>query len=266
MGIYHSLRDRFRAAMPEAVYSHLRPVGLRLALPNVLFSFRCDPGLANYHINISERHRYIYFEVPKTGCSTVKATLQQLELLDSDRNPPANVHDRAASPLLCPSDLKSSFARILGDGSYFRFAFVRNPYTRALSCYLNKFIGNAAERQRLAPQLGLDPAGNIEFRHVLQRIAEQPTSRMDGHWAPQADLLAPDLIQYDFIGRFEGLDNDLRDVLNRLGVTIEPERRGYTSNANRRTEEFYDGASVDLVQSIYRCDFEIFEYPLKFPP
>lgn len=42
-----------------------------------LFGFDLDD--INYLINISPKYKYIYFETPKVGSSTIKKTLQKLK-------------------------------------------------------------------------------------------------------------------------------------------------------------------------------------------
>jgi hypothetical protein len=84
-----------------------------------------------YGVNISLTHKYIYVATPKCGCSTILLTLQRIELDDPNfqRSDFEDLHLRRFSPLLDPKQV-GSFRRLLDDQNYFKFCFVRHPYTR----------------------------------------------------------------------------------------------------------------------------------------
>src|ERR1700722_16343751 len=106
------------------------------------------------HVHYSSRYRYLYVDTPKVACSTIKYTLQCAELgqqATTRTNPiPArygysssllDIHDRRKSPLRWPGDAYElqEFVRT----SRFAFCFVRNPFSRTLSAYLDKIAGDA---------------------------------------------------------------------------------------------------------------------------
>ena len=87
-------------------------------------------SMLSYGVHISLRHRYIYVETPKVACTTIKLALQRLEWGDSDYYPDNMevIHLRECSPLLTPRQILS-FPSALKNPYYFKFCFVRNPYT-----------------------------------------------------------------------------------------------------------------------------------------
>lgn len=62
---------------------------------------------------------FLYYETPKVACSTIKRKLQQVEA-ETPENVPSNVHD---------------YDEVFLSRTFFRFAFVRNPHSRAPSCF-----------------------------------------------------------------------------------------------------------------------------------
>ena len=136
--------------------------------------FDQPPVLSNYICHWSKKHQYVYVETPKAACTTIKRVLQEAETgseLVYDK--PGDVHNRLRSPLLSPTSDMAAFAAAMHDKDYFRFCFVRNPFIRILSCYLDKMVKNQFERKRLAPKLGIDPENPPSFNYFLHAVAEQ---------------------------------------------------------------------------------------------
>ena len=65
-------------------------------------------------------------------------------------------------------------------------------------------------------------------------------------------------IKMDFVGRFETLENDFRQVCCRLGRDVELPK----TNASRHQHytEHYSDASAEKVANVYEDDIKIFEY------
>ena len=217
----------------------------------------------NYLINISAKYKYIYFETPKVGCSTIKRTLQKMEV-DNTSQVPTDVHAKNLSPLLSPLQLEKDFTHYIND-EYFKFTFVRNPYTRILSCYLDKMVTDLDEKKRMLPELGFSPTDKISFKVFLLAIKEQSYSKMNIHWMPQSILLASNNIILDFIGRQENFDNDLKKALAIINKT-EPEANQieneapHAVGANKKLKEYMTEETIELIQEIYADDFSLYGY------
>lgn len=226
--------------------------------------FAQPASLTNYLCNWSERLRYVYVETPKVACTTIKLVLQQAEAFgEMSYERPGDVHNRQLSPLLAPSDNVKSFVSATKSEDYFRFCFVRNPYTRVLSCYLDKMVKTEFERKRLAPKLGLDPEEVPSFKTFLQRVSQQSDDEYDIHWAPQTYLLRPNRIRYSFIGRFELFREQFKMVCDRLDISAYAEDLGDTwhaTNAFEKTKEYLGAEEIELICRIYERDFSNFGY------
>jgi hypothetical protein len=219
---------------------------------------------ANYLTHISRRHHAVFVEVPKAGCTVVKRVLQVAE--DPAAAHMESVHDRSASPLAGPLRDGIDADELFGPTSdWFRFTFVRNPYSRALSCYLEKVAGLERLSEMRLPKLGLEPGVEVGFQQFLELLDSDRAMRdADIHWTPQATLLSLDRVSYDYIGRFESFASDLTRVMHRLGIQVGDElvgrRTTHETGAGSRILEFYDDACIDLVRSVYREDFERLGY------
>jgi len=214
----------------------------------------------NYLLHWSTERRYIFVETPKVACSAIKRVLQT----DARAGvaPTGDVHDRDASPLPRAMDDIAAFRALCEDPATFRFCFVRNPYSRILSCYLDKFVANEWERDRLAPKLGLSPDAPPSFRDFLRAVEGQPEHARDIHWASQVFLLRPNRFRYSFVGRFELFDAQFAKVCRHLGLSYAPSSvdKAHATSAGDMLRDYFGAEEVDLLKAIYADDFRFFGY------
>ena len=228
-----------------------------------------------------EERRFIFVSVPKVACTNWKALCRYLsghaDYLDSGL-----AHNRVKSGLSYLSNFHH-WEEILCDPKIFKFAFVRNPFTRALSAYLNKIepfvrgedwqskhyraVYMAIDNYR--QQSGRKPVG-VTFRLFLEWIANSGHPRVeDPHWLPQSLILEPSVVSYDFIGRFENLQTDARLVLRQIGCDIafptQEDLEFPSTNAANLLDGYYLDEELDLVRQIYRDDFISFGYSNELP-
>ena len=224
-------------------------------------------------INISIESSYIYFQVPKVACSTIKATLQSLEAkrsgitLTEDRK----IHHKGQSPLLSPSHVGlEKFRHMLDDPNIFKFCLVRNPYTRILSAFLDKMTWKSQQKEEVAKALNCDVSDKITFEQFLEFVKTQNPYEMNPHWRPQTHQLFWGVVNYDFVGRFEDFAGNFNLILKNIYANESEEfkienRTNHATKASKKIEKFYNTRTQDLVQEIYQADFESFNYSLELP-
>jgi hypothetical protein len=181
------------------------------------------------------------------------------------QSPFENIHYRERSPLLGIKDVPS-FPGILGDNRFLKFCFVRNPYGRLLSAYIDKIERNRPQKQEILRQLGYDDEDierPISFSQFVHAVAEQPISAMNSHWRMQFYQTMQTEIDYDFIGRFEQLDTDLL----KIGTQIRPDfyrflikERLNRTDSNQYFDRLYTEKLKNLVYQKYKIDFIYFGY------
>lgn len=203
---------------------------------------------------ISDERRFVFVHVEKTGGTSIGQVLSPYAI----GRPPSRLHALAAR--LCHgrdyrhyryrthAALADAQARMPGDRyrAYFKFAFVRNPWDRLVSEY------NAALRKARKPRhrriRALDGFhAYVEYEIGRGKFFQYPRiCGLDGQ---------PGL---DFVGRFESLEDDFRQVCRILGIDASLGRLNAFSHANYR--EYYDARTRDLVARYWRRDIEQFGY------
>jgi Sulfotransferase family len=222
----------------------------------------------DYLCNIGRRYPFLYFEVPKVACSSIKRTLQLLEAT-SEIGAPSNIHDKKNSPLIGPLSSGLTYEQLFTSSNLIRFAFVRNPYSRILSCYLEKIVSDEMERRHHQKLLGFMQTEPVTLLEFLQAVDKMSDRNREIHWKSQAGLIKDITIQYHYIGRFEQLERDFRHALTKIGV--QPEAilletiTHHATNAQSKLKEFFGATEMALVQKIYETDFRRYNYSFELP-
>lgn len=218
---------------------------------------------ANYLVNFSQKFGYVYVETPKVACTSIKRLLQLVEAGGDESALPADVHDRPNSPLPRMNDDKTAFNRFWSIEDPFLFCFVRDPFARVLSCYLDKYIHQRSHISMYMSNIGTPSSRRITFRYFLDAVHEQEPSARNVHYTSQSYITNPNKLPYDFIGRFERFRSDMQYVCNKLNIdsSLLPIRSSHRTNSDDKLRAFYGAKEIELVNEIYDEDFINFGYP-----
>lgn len=143
--------------------------------------------------------------------------------------------------------------------SALKFAFVRNPFDRAVSLFeYSRLIG------KIPASMGFPTFCQMLKDHAYEDIGDynhlglsQLNPQIRWLVGGKGELCA------DFIGRFESFAEDVQTVLRRLNLPVEISKVPHVNRTQRMaTETYYCDAQVEAVQHAYRCDFEAFGYSL----
>ena len=206
----------------------------------------------------NKEHKFIYCEVPKVAISTIKKTLAKLS---TKQDVDYNVHDREKFPLKSP--LKENLTKKEFD-EYFKFSFVRNPYTRVLSGFLDKIQKDTIEKKQLYKYINKPLDKPMNFNEFLKSLEKVHPVNLNPHFRPQYINLCYPLVSYDFIGKFEYFNYEFKQVLDKFFKTTEI----YVVNHHKTNavekkilNKYYNNCeNIKLVQSIYAQDFIYFNY------
>lgn len=219
----------------------------------------------NYISYLNLKNNSLYIETPKVACTAIKKLLicEQDESLVSIE--PTQIHSLAQQRIARIRSLNKEIVFNAFFGDTFRYAFVRNPFTRILSAYLDKIVKNQWERQRLLPGLGVDPSENISFSVFLDKISLTESHKQDIHFTSQCNLLMPNKIKYSYIGRFETLGNDIeylvsKNIFSKSFLNEMSAGKHHQTNADERLKEYVTPEVERKILKIFARDFEEFNY------
>lgn len=233
------------------------------------------------NIIVSEIDHFIFCPVPKAANSNWKYLIRKFEGLH-DYYDLTKAHDHNVSGLRYLSDYSPlEIEHLLSDQTFFKFLFVRNPFRRLASCYMDKFLNNnstylhAEYRSFLAQLFSWRYVREINdvyqhprpsFQSFVDELTKQQSHLMNPHWMPQVIHCGLGMIPYDFIGKMEHLGQDVDYVLNVIGKSNErfptQDEIGFpSSGATRKAiSAMYSPDVMAKVRMLYDMDFELLGY------
>ena len=204
---------------------------------------------------ISDSHQFIFVHIRKAAGSSIRDTLEPLSLLK-----PTDNWSKIKSRFLRTEKDYKKYAFRQHDNinvakrlmppelfeSYFKFAFVRNPWDRLVSEY--EFIRRRPDHGRHAKVMKMG----------FEKYIVYQSKRFDAH---QINMLADKNgnLLMDFIGKFENLHDDWNRVTDKLG--IENKELTHRKKAGIKDyNSYYTDESRALVSELWKRDIEAFGY------
>lgn len=214
---------------------------------------------------ICHKYKCIFVHIPKTAGQSIEHVFLNLLGLSWEEREPLLLkfnYDKNLGPprlahLKAQEYLKYNYISQSMFDSYFKFSFVRNPWSRIVSFY----------NYRRYYQL-------FSFKHFVTKKLKNKILERD-YWfiGPQYEFIMNhngDII-VDYIGRFENLQNDFDVICNALGLKdvklphVNKAREAsfmqkFFRKSKRHYSEYYDKETKEIVENAYKKDIQIFNY------
>lgn len=203
---------------------------------------------------ISDSLKFIFVAIPKTGTHSVRRALrphmseedmEQVRLFEEKKFPIPELaslrHGHISLAQLKPFLEPAKF------DSYFKFAFVRNPFDR--------FVSYCAFMTRKGGEFEKDPQG------VMRHILTVPGPRGHILFQPQCSFIvgSDGRPLTDYIGRVEQIQSSFDEICDRIGIPRATlEKTNESSRADYR--QYYDDRIREGVAKLYARDLELFGY------
>ncbi len=193
------------------------------------------PSRYRYNLTICDEPKFIWYRNPKVGTRSLFHSFRGM-----------GIQLAAEEPRGCyyrPDEYRD----------YFKFAFVRNPWERMVSGWLNKIVE--------ANRLDLPEQQHQEFQHFGKFVSfcsKTDLQDFDLHFKPQHELI--DLNELDYLGRMETFEKDVDEVFSHLGFEGFNVSHKNISKGKKNYTKFYNKRTRALVANIYRKDIQLFNY------
>jgi hypothetical protein len=202
---------------------------------------------------ISGLHKFIFVAIPKTGTHSVRQALrehmgpqdvEQVGLFVQRKFPIPDLAQIGHGHLTL-AQVRPYLKPEWWD-SFFKFAFVRNPFDRFVS-YCSFMTRETGQFQRDPKAVMRDFLANPPLEHILFQPQHSFVTGASG------ELLT------DYVGRVEEMQSSYDEICRRIGIpTATLEKVNATKRADFRS--YYDDALVEGVAKLYAGDLEYFGY------
>ncbi|KAI4899718.1 hypothetical protein NFI96_013627 [Prochilodus magdalenae] len=246
-------------------------------------------GVTRQHVSriyVEDTHKLLYCEVPKAGCSNWKRVLMVLQgqAVSTGEIQHEQVHYGNHLKRLDSFDRRGIARRLK---TYTKVLFLREPFERLVSAFRDKFespnsyyhpvFGKPiiSKYRSNASQLALHTGEGVTFKEFIQYLLDvhRPVG-MDIHWEPVVQLCSPCLIDYDFIGKFETIEEEANLLLRSIGAPANltfPSFKDRNPNAARTssqiTQKYFSQLNLTERQKTYDfyfMDYLMFNYSKPF--
>uniref|UniRef100_A0A672IHN6 Carbohydrate sulfotransferase n=1 Tax=Salarias fasciatus TaxID=181472 RepID=A0A672IHN6_SALFA len=238
------------------------------------------------HLFVEDKYKLLYCQVPKAGCSNWKRTLMVLagQASNTQSINHDTVHYGDHLKKLDSFDRQGIMQRL---ETYTKVMFVREPLERMVSAYRDKFenpnnyyhslFGKPIiSKYRANPSwAALKTGSGVTFKEFVQYLLDvhRPVG-MDIHWEQANQLCNPCLIDYDFIGKFENMEEESNFLLRLAGAppnltlpSFKDRNPSDKRTSMQITEKYFTQVSAlerQRVYDFYYMDYLMFNYSKPF--
>lgn len=133
--------------------------------------------------------------------------------------------------------------------SYFSFAIARNPWDWQVSLYKFMLKNVKHHQHHLVKRLGSFEA------YVDLLCSREITLQKDFLVSGNGELLV------DYVGRYENLENDFRQICSRIGVSAQLPKKNVSNSTPY--QHYYTTETIEKIENSFRPDIEFFDYEFE---
>lgn len=215
----------------------------------------------NYYL-VNHKYKIIYCAIPKNASGFLRRWFLILSGHNTDDLPSKNI-----GKLLSPYILKNK--KLIN--KYNKFSFVRNPYSRLVSAFINKFsIHNKQVHKITHPVISYIQKNidnnvneyNITFKHFAEYLYQKNNLKNeDDHWKPQWMFL--NNIDFNFIGKIETFNENFKKLHDLFSLPYIKKMPDITNKHNYENNTTYNASNINIsklsemkILPYYKCFFD----------
>jgi chondroitin 4-sulfotransferase 11 len=195
-----------------------------------------------YNMTISEQYNCIFVHIPKCGGTSINNILDPASTKATcacKRGQVMNNHEHASAIVI-----KNTKSAIFD--TFFKFAFVRNPYDKLISEYFWTGMHKTMSFDRFIDSLPvLMNGGNSHYKEQYKFVCDQDNN-----------LLIPNIYKYE---DYENAINTVSDILH-----ITTKITKYNTTKHETYDKYFTPELYKTVNKLYEKDFQMFGYRMEW--
>lgn len=211
--------------------------------------------------------KFVFLRNAKCGCTSVA---QLMYYYSNGSFYPRSIH-RAQKGVYLSRYHWGRIQPVLEAQSAFLFTFVRDPEARAWSAFTNFFVDekNIARHNHMPGMkaLGYGPENSLSrnfdiYLDYLEACMAVDPMRTSTHFRPQVLNIAHEHLKFDFIGKLENIETDVRKLFELGGKPDFPPSEVMAQRFNKSAPRRPDltPAQRARIREIFAADYEAFGY------
>lgn len=211
-------------------------------------------GKENIKMFKDDNKKFLFIHVPKTAGTSISVLFKDIYgLSGGQRLDPA------------PEIFHGSFSSMVSQDKkyleYFSFGFVRNPWDRLLSLYLDfsqnriHTTGSISAKEKESIDLV------VSYKNFKNFVISFPDSKIkdDVHFRPQKPLLHTEEGCVSFIGRYEKIAEDWNHICEAIGIPKHGLPHHRATN-HSKYQNYYTKEMKEVVYNHFKEDIDFFNY------
>ncbi len=217
------------------------------------------------HVIVLEQYQGIYFAIPKVANSSLKTLFADLLGLGGEarhRNGKAYLfNEQASRQKLFAKGILISRSKAVEKVDHWKFAFVRNPWSRLTSFY-SSIIRSPHVMGTLTSAYNDMFRPDMPFDAFVTSVCNIPDLVANRHFVSQHRFLVDrrGKIIPNYIGRYESLNEDFQFVCEHLGIESVSISNVNPGKYYSSYQDFYTPSLRDAVAKRYEQDIALLNY------
>ena len=195
----------------------------------------------------NKQYEFLYIHVPRTAGTAFKQNMRRFNRVDMSRPYEGDWEHSTAR------DAIKYFDEDVWN-NLFKFAFVRNPWDRAVSFYHYRKNSNQPETNTSNSTFREYILDSENHGRIFSHIGSLEVSQYDMLYSEDGKCLV------DYVGRFENLVDDVNEVMSRIHLSRMAMRIKAKASEHDHYRNYYDDETREFIAKKFSKDIEVFGY------
>lgn len=194
---------------------------------------------------ISKRKKFIFVAIPKTATTSIEKVLD-------------NYNDIIVPKHTTFSELENNYG--INHKEFYTFCFVRNPYDRIVSQYLQLKKNPGKKYDNSERRYYYKFCNNNSFDDFIKLLKKE---RRDIFFQSKFVFNEDNTLKVDFVGRFENLQNDFNIICDKIGIPRVELLKENVTQEKKHYSDYYRTKTKKNVEELFEKEIKYFGYSFE---